>query len=253
MTSLDVTVCLRAICCWLASLVPSSCNILTFTVLTWEDNIPDTLAWYCGCKCKCKCKYKAKWLATMLAREANISSFETGLVSPWPSFTPYSQSLHLCLPLSLLLPWPAWPPLSFILILFHASSSSCSVLIHHHPQPALHAPQSPAWPDTDAAFTRLLCWHTPLWLITSSNSIWHSPHPNISVRILLQHIRKTMTPINHILQSNHNYVKSLVRALHKNSRQLITNVYTISWWMHLYLIWHWLICWIYEQLTKITL
>lgn len=133
-------------------------------------------------------------------------------LSLWPSFFLHSQSLHLCLTIYFPLPWPAGASPSFILILFHASSFSCLVLIHHHPHPVTalpphyhlhHTPSSIQLGHiTDATFTGPPCWHTPLWLITSSDPIWHSSHPNISIAIPLRHIRKAVTPISHVLFHN---------------------------------------------------
>lgn len=76
---------------------------------------------------------------------ANISKFQSRLVSLWPSFFLRSQSLHLCLTVSFLLPRPARNSLSFILILFHASSFSCSLLIHQHPCLQHPAPPLPVY------------------------------------------------------------------------------------------------------------
>lgn len=113
---------------------------------------------YCLSKCKCKCE------ATVQLRAANISSFESGLVSSWPSFFLDYQSLHLCLGSSSPLSAPARTSLSFILILFHASSFSYSLLIHHHPHSALrtHTPliQYAPWPDTNTAFIGPHRWQT---------------------------------------------------------------------------------------------
>lgn len=118
-------------------------NILTFAGLSAEEEyLPDTLLWYFLSECKFKCE------ATVQLRGANISNFESGLVSLWPSFFLDSQSLHLCLTVSFPLPGSARTSLSFILILFHSSSFSCSVLIHHHPHSAL-----PTSPTTSTPFS----------------------------------------------------------------------------------------------------
>lgn len=111
--------------------------MLTFTDLTDEEYRLHTLTWDRLWKCKCKCE------ATSQHSGASINNFDSRLVSLWPSFYLHSQSLHLCLTVFFPLLWPARTSLSFILILFHASSFSCSVLIHHHPNPALHTPPPP--------------------------------------------------------------------------------------------------------------
>lgn len=81
--------------------------------------------------------------------------------------------------------------------------------------------QYPAWPDTDTAFTGPQCWHSPLWLITSSDSIWHSSHHNISLSP-----SDWDTSGKERLQSTIFYFITMscpcVRALNKNLWQLIT-------------------------------
>lgn len=68
----------------------------------------------------------------MQQREANISSFQSRLVSLWPSFFLHSQSLHLCLTVSFPLP-SAGQDFSVL----HPHSISCLVLrlLRPHPSP----------------------------------------------------------------------------------------------------------------------
>lgn len=67
-------------------------------------------------------------------------------LSLWPLFFLHSQSLHLCLTVSFPLPGPSRTSLSFILILFHASSFSRSVLIHHLTHTCAETPSHPPPP-----------------------------------------------------------------------------------------------------------
>lgn len=110
--------------------------MLTFTGLTAEEEyLPDTLTWYCLSECKFKPQCSSE--------EQTSAVFRVGssLSDPHSFSTP---SLSISVSVSFLLPGPARTPLSFILILFHASSFPRSILIHHHPHPAPHTPAPPS-------------------------------------------------------------------------------------------------------------
>ena len=232
--------------------------MLTFTGLTTEEEyLPDTLTWYCLSECKFKRE------ATVQLRGANISNFQSGLVSLWPSFFLHSQSLHLCLTVSFPLPGPARTSLSFILILFHASSFSCSVLIHHHPHPAhththththTHPPQ-PLPVSSLARYRYSLHWAFSADTVLCDSSLHRTPFG-------IHHIKTSLSPSDwnasgkQWLQSAIFYLITMscpfVSALNKNLWQLITKGYAILRCMQWCLMWQWLICWIYYYLNWIT-
>lgn len=164
--------------------------------------------------CLGKCKFKRD-ITVQCWGAANISNFESRLVSLWPSFSAHSQSLHLCLTLSSPLLGLARTSLSFILILFHATSFSCGVLIHHHsalltaPTSHLHATQPlplhtlplvwiTSWPETDR---RPCCWHTPLWLNSLCDLVKHSSRRYLFIASWLRHKERKKTHLlNHSIK-----------------------------------------------------
>lgn len=160
--------------------------------------------------------------ATAELGRANISSFQSGSVSLSDPYSFSTPSLSISVSPS---PFPSpgcpgllCPSSSFYFMprpSLAPSSSITSRTLARRPPPTSHLPPPPpslpsypALPDTDATFTGLPWWHTPLWLNTSSDSIWHSSHHNIAIP--LRHIRKTPTSISHILF--HNCVMPLWRS-----------------------------------------